>query len=386
MLQTVNTLIMALRLVRKENRDKMSKKRYDNLFDDVVDINNLESAYRKSMKGRNKYSTDAMKFASNETYNLLKLRESLIDGTYEFSGYKRFKVYEPKERIIDAPYHRDKVVQLAIDAVLKRIYQPSFIYDTYACLDNKGAHKAVERVSQFLSKANWEFGDEAYIIKLDISKFFYSIDRDILKIILRNKLKCKRTLELIDIVIDSAEQIDPLGVPLGNTLSQIFTNIYMNKFDQYCKRILQIKYYVRYADDVIAIVKNKSEAQLLLESMEYFLNNVLKLAVHPFKTQIFPLEQGVNAYGFKIYKTHRLLRNDSKKKIKRKAKKMPNLIRKERLTKEVGELILNSWHGHAMYGSSRNFIESLKRRNNFIYQDARGKLNIDESIIREDVN
>lgn len=386
MLQTVNTLIMALRLVRKENRDKMSKNRYDNLFDDVVDIQNMELAFKKSMKGTNKYSVDAIEFASDETYNIRELRQSLINGTYEFTAYKRFKVYEPKERIIDAPYHRDKVVQLAIDKVLKRIYQPSFIFDSYACLDKKGSHKATDRVSEFLSRANWEYGDESYIIKLDISKFFYSVNRETLKGILRKKLKCEKTLELIDKIIDSADQIDPLGVPLGNTLSQILTNVYMNEFDQYCKRVLRIKYYVRYADDVIAIVKNKSEANFLLESMKYFLKTVLKLDAHPGKTQIFPLEQGVNAYGFKTYKTHRLLRNDSKKKIKRKAKKMPNLIRKGRLTKEVAELILNSWHGHAMYGSSHNFIESLKRRNNFIYQDARGKLKIDEEKIREDVN
>lgn len=364
----------------------MSKNRYDNLFNAVVNIKNMELAYKKSMKGTNKYSVDAIEFASNETYNIQELRKSLIDGTYEFTAYKRFKVYEPKERIIDAPYHQDKVVQLAIDKVLKSIYQPSFIYDTYACLDNKGSHKATERVSEFLRKGNWYYGEKSYIIKLDISKFFYSVDRGVLKGILRKKLKCKRTLELIDKIIDSADQIDPLGVPLGNTLSQIFTNIYMNEFDQYCKRVLRIKYYVRYADDVIAIVKNKSEANFLLDRMKYFLKTVLKLDAHPGKTQISPLEQGVNAYGFKTYKTHRLLRNDSKKKIKRKAKKMPNLIRRNRLTKEVAELMLNSWHGHAMYGSSYNFIESLKRRNTFIYQDARGKLKIDELIIREGVN
>lgn len=364
----------------------MSKNRYDNLFNDVVDLKNMELAFKKSMKGTNKYSADAIEFANNETYNLKVLRESLIDGTYEFTAYKRFKVFEPKERIIDAPYQRDKIVQLAIDKILKSIYQPSFIFDTYACLDNKGSHKATERVSEFLSKANWEYGEDSYIIKLDISRFFYSVNRIVLKSILRKKLKCKRTLNLIDKIIDSADLIDPLGVPLGNTLSQILTNVYMNEFDQYCKRILRIKYYVRYADDVIAIVKNKLEANILLESMKYFLTTVLKLEAHPGKTQIFPLEQGVNAYGFKTYKTHRLLRDDSKKKIKRKTKKMPKLIREGRLTKEKAELMLNSWHGHAMYGSSRNFIESLKRRNIFIYQDARGKFKIDESIIREDVN
>src|SRR5699024_4251415 len=184
--------------------------------------------------------------------NLNKLRDDLVTGEYKFKGYKQFKVYEPKERVIDAPYHRDKIAQLAIDKVLKGIYQPSFIYDSYACLDNKGTHKAVERVSYFMRKGAWEYGEDAYIIKLDIRKFFYSINRDILKEILPKKIKCKETISLVYKIIDSADEIDPLGLPLGNTLSQLFTNVYMDRFDQYCKRVLQIKYYVRYADDVIA--------------------------------------------------------------------------------------------------------------------------------------
>lgn len=209
----------------------MSKKRFNNLFEQIIDWKNLEWAYHKSLVGVNKYGTDAIDFAKDETYNLIKLRDSFITGTYEFTGYKRFKVYEPKERIIDAPYHKDKIAQLAIDRVLKKVYQPSFIYDSYACLDNKGTHKAVERVSYFMRKASWDFGEDAYIIKLDIRRFFYSINRDILKNILPKKIKCEETLELAYKVIDSADAIDPLGLPLGNTLSQLFTNVYMDRFE-----------------------------------------------------------------------------------------------------------------------------------------------------------
>jgi len=363
----------------------MSKTRFNNLFEGIIDINNLDWAFKKSMKGKNRFNRDAIIFSANETHNINKLRQQLIDGTYTFSGYKRFMVHEPKERIIDAPYHVDKVVQLATDRVLKRVYQPAFIFDSYACLDGKGTHKAVKRVSEFFKRASVDFGKEAFIIKLDVRRFFYTVDRPTLKTIVRKKIKCRKTLSLIDHIIDSADAIDPLGMPLGNTLSQLLTNVYMNEFDQFCKRKLKLKYYIRYADDVISIVKNKDEALLILETMSYFLKTVLKLDVHPGKSRVFPIEQGVNAYGFKIYRTHRLLRDDSKKKIKRKTKKMPNLIRRGKLSKETAETMLNSWYGHAMYGSSYNFVEKLKRRNPFIYQDSKGRLKIDENIIKEGV-
>src|SRR5699024_1190591 len=155
----------------------MSKTRFNNLFEGIIDINNLDWAFKKSMKGKNRFNRDAIIFSANETHNINKLRQQLIDGTYTFSGYKRFMVHEPKERIIDAPYHVDKVVQLATDRVLKRVYQPAFIFDSYACLDGKGTHKAVKRVSEFFKRASVDFGKEAFIIKLDVRRFFYTVDR-----------------------------------------------------------------------------------------------------------------------------------------------------------------------------------------------------------------
>lgn len=357
------------------------------LFEEIVDIGNLEKAYKQALKGSTKYGFEALEFSINETANLMELRRKLLDGTYQFSGYIRFKVYEPKERIIDAPHFVDKIVQLAINDILKEFFLPTFIYDSYACLDNKGTHKAVERVSHFMRKASWEFGEEAFIVKLDVRKFFYTIDRDILKVILKEffskKIKCARTLYLLFEIIDSADDVDLLGLPLGNVFSQLGANIYMNKLDQYSKRKLSLRYYVRYADDVIVIVRNKDEANRILKLMIEFLGNHLALNVNEKKTKIFPIEQGVNAYGFKIYKTHRLLRNDSKKKIKRKTKKMRRLIAEGLMTVEKAEQILNSWKGHAEYGNSYNFIQRLIRNNDHIYMNEKGILKIDTNKVKD---
>jgi len=345
----------------------MPKKLSDELFDKIIDEDNICEAYKKCLKGDGKYNPEAMKFALDEVCNLMELRQSLIDETYEFEGYIRFPVFEPKERIVDAPHFQDKIVQLAINNVLKEVYNPCFIFDSYACIDEKGTHKCVDRLSYFMRKAKWEYGDGTYVIKGDIKKFFYSIDRDVLKVLLSKKIKCKKTLRLLFKIIDSANVIDLLGMPLGNTISQICANICMNELDQFCKRKLGLKYYARYMDDFFIIVESKDKANRVLKLVKEFVEEELHLKLNKDKTKIFPLAQGLNAIGYKIYSTHRLLRNDSKKKIKRKVKAMPHLILEGKLTVEKAEQILNSWKGHAEHANSYNFIQCLLNKYDFLY-------------------
>lgn len=353
----------------------------ENIFNKITDKNNIYDAYKQSRRGKGKYKVQAMKFAANETYNLEVLKNSLINESYQFGEYIEFKVYEPKERVINAPQYQDKIVQLAINNILKKVYNPCFIYDSYACIDNKGTHACVDRISYFMRKAKWEYGEDAYIIKMDIKKFFYSINRRILKRIYKKEIKCKKTLRLIFKIIDSADAIGDVGLPLGNTLSQISANLYMNVIDQCAKRALSLKYYARYADDIVIIVKDKNTAQIKLEKLRRAINNKLELNLNKRKTKIFPINQGVNAIGYKIHCTHRLLRNSSKKKIKRKAKKFKRLYEEGLITKEKIEQILNSWYGHARYGNSYNFIQSLIARNDYIYKSGDSlKVNLDKLI------
>lgn len=296
----------------------------------------------------------------------MQLQEELKNGTYEFGGYFEFMVYEPKERVINAPFYRDKIVQLAINNILKRVYQPSFIYDTYSCLDNKGTHACVERLSYFMRKAYWEYGDDAYIVKIDIKKFFYTIDRDILKKLYAKKIICKDTLDLLYKIIDSAKIIDELGLPLGNTLSQISANVDLNETDQFAKRHLRLKYYVRYADDIVVIVKNKELAIEVLSQIKEYTEGKLNLKLNMNKSKIFPINQGVNAIGFKIHPAHMLLRNDSKKRIKQKLRKFKELLIDEKITIEKVEQILNSWYGHAEQSNSYKFVQALLGKFDYI--------------------
>ena len=341
----------------------------------------MQEAFRKTQLGKGKYKKDAILFDRNQTYNIKKLQQSLIDETYEFDDYEEFTVYEPKERIIHAPRYKDKVVQIAINNILKEVYNPCFIYDSYACIDNKGTHKCVERISHFIRKAKWHYGEDAYIIKIDIKKFFYTIDRSILKEILSKKIKCKKTLRLVYGIIDSANSISTLGLPLGNTLSQICANVYMNELDQYAKRKLSLKYYVRFADDIFVITQNKEESQRTLSLLAGFLNNKLHLQTNENKTKIFPIRQGVNSIGFKIHATHRLLRNDSKKRVKRKLRKMKGLFFSGKMKTEKAEQMLNSWLGHANNGCNYNFTNKLTEKHDFLYLNNKGIFKINRSLL-----
>ena len=194
---------------------------------------------------------------------------------------------------------------------------------------------------------------------MDIKKFFYNINRDVLKKILCKKITCKKTLRLIFKIVDSADTISELGLPLGNTLSQICANIYLNEVDQFIKRKLGVKYFVRYMDDFVLVLPNKEICKCIFSTVKEFLKSVLHLELNIKKSKMFPISQGVNAVGFKIYATHRLLRNDSKKKIKRKIRAFPNLIVCGKILVSKAEQMLNSWLGHARHASSYNFIRSL---------------------------
>ncbi len=351
------------------------------LFEKIIDDKNLYEAYLQTQKGKAKFKNDAMRFRQNETCNLRKLKQSLINGSYSFDGYEEFWVYEPKERLIHAPGYKDKIVQIAINNILKQVLYPKFIHDSYACIDNKGTHSCVDKLQKDMRGAQWMYGNKTHIVRVDIRKFFYSIDRKVLKVTLKRKIECERTLGLIFKVIDSADQISEKGLPLGNTLSQICANLYLNELDQHCKRRLGIKFYVRYADDITAIVGSKEEAVKLLSDIKEYLSDHLKLEANNSKSKVFPLAQGLNTVGFKIHPTHKLLRNDSKKKIKRKAKKMKRLISEGYMSAKKAEQMLNSWKGHADNGDSYNFIKKLLNENNHIYLDEKKSLKINRKAV-----
>lgn len=312
------------------------------LFEHIVSWPNALSAYAKTQKGPPRHKADAILFSRDWAANLIGLVDEIKAKRYRVSPYHEFMVYDPKERVVIAPSYRDKIVQHMINNVLREIYEPAFISSSFACIRGRGNQAAVFALQAMMRKASRQYGNSAYLAKADIEKFFYSIDRDILKAILRKKVRCPDALWLIDAVIDSAPT--EKGLPLGNLSSQLFANIYLNEIDQRMKRKHAVRHYMRYADDAFMALPDKRSAH---ESLRAFRLEAecLGLAVGDRKAYVKPVRAGIDGLGFKVYATHIRLKGRHKVKFRRRA--------------GSGSLEgLNAWLGFARTAKCRAFIDS----------------------------
>ena len=208
----------------------------------------------------------------------------------------------------------------------------------------------------YLKKADREYKD-VWVLKCDISKFFFNIDCEILYKIIEKKIKDKDFLDFTKNILYSENETG-ISIPIGNYTSQFYANIYMNELDKYVKEVLKIKYIERYMDDFVLILKSKQEAKDILDKITVFLDINLHLKLNQ-KTAYFKASQGVNFCGYRIWKTHKLLRNQSKKKIKRKLKNFENLYKEDRIELDYILACINSWRGHASHCNSYNFQKKL---------------------------
>lgn len=338
------------------------------MIDEIVSIENMYDAYTKTLKGSTQYCNEALRFKKDETVNLELLRQSIIDKTYKHDTYNAFYVYEPKERLVLAPKFNDKVVQHAINNVLREVYERHFIHDSYACIRHKGNRNAVKRLQHFNRSATNTYKNP-YVVNVDVLKFFYSIDRDVLKSIFRKKISCDHTLWLLDTIVDSYQD-EPYGLPLGNLSSQLFANILMNEIDQHAKHILKIKYYLRYADDIFIIVDGKKYAGLIKEYLFEYSRLKVNLDMHPKKSTIYPLKNGIRGLGFIIHPYSIKCKTDTVKRFKLKMKKLPRKIHSGTITIYQAESMINSWFSHYMQSNNMNFITHIMTKYSFV------KLNI----------
>lgn len=341
-------------------------KTFKNLFNHIIDENHLYESYKhvyKETNTKDKYIFNIKKFD-----NLDILKQELIDETYEVSSYNHFFVYEPKKREIYAPKFIDKIVQMALFSVLIEKYQPTFIDQSYASLKGKGVHKCSEKLQKYIQSAD-DVYQKPYVIKLDISKFFYSINRNIMKNIYSRKIKDEKTLRLLFKIIDSMNTISPKGLPLGNVISQLSANVYMNELDQYIKRELKVKYYLRYMDDMVLIVDSLDKARQIFDKCKEFCKDTLDLELNPKKSKIFPLKQGINMVGFKTNKHKRAIRNQTKRKIKRYLR----MIEKHPERKDLIDIqnTMGSYLSIIKFSQNKKFARYLNKRFEFIHYDSR---------------
>jgi len=276
----------------------------------------LLGAWREFKKGKNK-KKDIQAFDFNLEQNIFSLHYDLKNRTYINIPYVSFYVYDPKRRHIHKAEVRDRIVHQAIYRVLYSVYDKNFIYDSYSCRIDKGTHKGVERLVEFTLKESRNYTRNVWVLKCDISKFFDSINHEILENILFRKIYDEDTKWLIRNIISSFEKMAGCGLPLGNVTSQLFSNVYLNEFDQFIKHQLKIKYYIRYCDDFVIISKDKEYLQSLIVKISEFLRDELKLTLHPRKVEIRKISQGIDFLGYVVLPHYKILRTNTKKRILR---------------------------------------------------------------------
>ena len=279
----------------------------------------LEAHYRA--KQHKTYKKEVILFELNLENNITNLLNNIKNNRYHIGNYYTFKIYEPKERIINALPYVDRVVhQWYVEKFIKPYIVPKFVHTSFACLQDRGTHKAVEEVQKRLRIFKRNYGD-FWILKCDIKKFFYNIDPTILFAIMKKYISDKKLLNFTHLIIfDKRSPTEKVGIPIGNYTSQFFANIYLNELDQYVKHQLHIKYFTRYMDDFVLLLKTKKDCIRVKQQIELFLKEHLHLELNN-KSRFYPYKMGVNFCGYRIFTTHKLLRTNSKKKIYRNVKK-----------------------------------------------------------------
>lgn len=320
-------------------------------FEKVCDFGNLYNAYRKSRCGKG-YSVSSMKFQMRTLDGISLIKQMLETKIYEVSPYHEFTIYEPKERVIKACSFKDKIVQHSIcDNILLQNLRMEFISTNYAGQIGKGTLYGLDCLRLQMRAANYKYGNNCWIVKADISKYFYNIDHDILKDIVRYHVKDDDVYWLCEKFIDST---DGKGLPLGNQISQVFALLYLSGLDHFVTGELGVKYYGRYMDDFYLIVKDKEYAKYCLNAIYDFVHS-LGLELNG-KTQIIPFKNGIRFCGFHTYVTKdgkpiRKLTNENKRAAKKKFRKMVKLVGDGRLSGEKFYESYNAWKNHISHGN-----------------------------------
>jgi hypothetical protein len=328
-------------------------------FQKLTSFENLYASYRTSMKGKGKKKA-AARFNAAALENLCVMKRQLVSRTYQVSPYSEFIVSEPKQRVIKSGSFRDKVLQHCLcDYVLLPKMKDIFIEDNYAGQIGKGTLYGLERLSEKLKNFYGRFGTSGYILKCDITKFFYSINHDVLKECIANHFQDPDIQWICEQFIDSTGGV---GLPLGNQSSQVFALIYLTGLDYFITEDLGCMYYGRYMDDFYLLSDDKEYLKYCLDNIRDFLFT-LHLTLNE-KTEIVPMRKGIRFLGFHTYLTKdgkviRKLTGANKRQIKKRLRKYAMLVKAGKMQKREFDECYAAWKNHASHGNCYKLICSM---------------------------
>ncbi len=286
-------------------------KRYGNIYNEAFTPSSLLAAFYAATKNKRRKRA-CFNFERHLAANLDDLHRELNNGNYHPMPYYSFMIYEPKARMIYAPAFRDLVVQHAIYTAVSTIFDRTFIDQSFACRVGKGTHKAADYAQAALRSSPCD----SYTLKTDVRKFFYRIDRKILRRLIERKIKDK---QLVDIMMLFADHGEPAGIPIGNLLSQLYALIYLNPLDHFVKRTLGVRLYCRYVDDSVLFGLTKKECIDAKNRIKRFLRDNFNLELSRYTIE--HVKRGVNFVGYRTWASRRFIRKHSLYKFRKSLKK-----------------------------------------------------------------
>ena len=290
---------------------------HTDLFERIISKENLFAAWREFQKGK-MGKQDVLEFSEHFEEHLLQLHADLANERYRHGSYTRFLIHDPKQRSIAKASVRDRVLHHAICRVITPGFDKAFAFDSYSSRKTKGVHRAIERLERLAWRLSRNNTQTVWMLKCDVRKFFASIRHDRLLELCAKRIRDGRVVTLLRDILDSFEEKPGKGIPLGNLTSQLFANIYLDRLDQYIKRMLRIKNYLRYTDDFVLLSRDHNELERVLPPIREFLLRDLDLDLHPTKVLFRKWHQGVDFLGYVHFPHHRVLRTKTKKRMIRK--------------------------------------------------------------------
>ena len=313
------------------------------LYEQLCEYDNLFHAYEKARKGKT-LKRYVIQFEEQLKENLLQLQQELKTQTYKPKPLDTFIIRDPKTRKISKSDFRDRIVHHAICNIIEPLFDKTFIYDSYANRKGKGTLKAIKRFEKFQHIVSQNNTRPSFVLKADVKHYFETVDHNILIMILKKIIKEEKTINLVKNILNNHKtEQEGKGMPLGNLTSQFFANIYLNELDQFIKHQLKAKHYIRYVDDFVIVHHSRKTLEEHQGKIQDFLATALALQLHPDKSKIIRIQNGVNFLGYRLFPKHKLLRKKNmwtfEKKMRELCKEYEKTTRKSPVTKGTSSLV-----------------------------------------------
>lgn len=348
-------------------------KRLGNLWPGLVSFANLHTAARRALRGK-RARPDACAFHGELEANVLALQRALVSGTYEPGAYRTFSIVDPKRRLISAAPFRDRVVHHALVQVLEPVFEPRFIHHSYACRTGKGTHAALH---QFVRWAR----ATGMVLKLDVKKYFPSIDHEVLRSLVRRAIKDPDVLALCDLIIDRSNPQEPVqayfpgddlfsplersrGLPIGNLTSQFLANVFLDPLDHFVTDRLGLGRYLRYMDDFVVFGSDKGRLRAARGAIREHLLS-LRLRLNEGKSRLRRVSEGIEFLGFVVRPDRLRLNARGVRRQRTRMRALASAYAAGTATWADVGASLQAWNAHAAHGTTFRLRRAVFGRTTF---------------------